>query len=64
MRLRLTFDRPSRHDLIVFGGYCAAAGLYIGIGVAYTGFLYSFWVGVGYLLIMAWLVPRLVRRFV
>jgi hypothetical protein len=64
VRLRLKFDRPNRSDLIVFGGYCAAAALYIGIGAAYTDFLYSFWVGLGYLLIVAWLVPRLVRRFV
>ena len=64
VRLRLKFDRPNRSDLIVFGGYCAAAALYIGIGAAYTDFLYSFWVGLGYLLIVAWLVPKLVRRFV
>lgn len=64
MRLRLRFDRPSRRDLVVFGGYCAAALLYIAIGVWYTDFLYSFWVGLGYLLIVAWLVPTLVRRLV
>jgi hypothetical protein len=64
VRLRLNFDRPNRRDLVVFGGYVAAAVLYIGIGAAYTDFLYSFWVGVGYLLIVAWLVPTLVRRFV
>ena len=56
--------RPDRSELKVFAGYVAAAGLYIGIGAAYTDFLYSFWVGVGYLLIVAWLVPTLVRRFV
>ena len=49
MRLRLRFDRPSRRDLVVFGGYCAAALLYIAIGVWYTDFLYSFWAGLGYL---------------
>ena len=65
MRLRLTrprFDRPGRRDLIVFGGYCLAAALYIAIGVTYVDFLLSFWVGAGYLLITAWLVPTLVRR--
>jgi hypothetical protein len=62
VRLRLSFDRPSRRDLTVFGGYCLAAGIYIAIGVAWTDFLYSFWVGLAYLLVAAWLVPTLVRR--
>lgn len=62
MRLRLTrFDRPGRRDLIVFGGYCLAAALYIAIGVTYVDFLLSFWVGAGYLLIVAWLVPTFIR---
>jgi hypothetical protein len=64
VRLRLSFDRPSRRDLVVFGGYCVAAALYIAIGVSYIDFLFSFWVGAGYLLIVAWFVPRLVRRLV
>jgi hypothetical protein len=62
VRLRLSFDRPDRRDLIVFAGYCLAAGVYIAIGVAWTDFLYSFWVGLAYLLVAAWLVPTLVRR--
>jgi hypothetical protein len=62
VRLRLSFDRPSRRDLTVFGGYCVAAAVYIAIGVAWNDFLYSFWVGLGYLLLAAWLVPLLVRR--
>jgi hypothetical protein len=62
VRLRLKFDRPGRNDLIVFGGYCAAAALYIAIGANYVDFLFSFWVALGYLLIVAWLLPRLVRR--
>jgi hypothetical protein len=61
VRLRLSFDRPSRRDLIVFGGYCLAAALYIAIGVSYVDFMLSFFVGAGYLLIMAWLVPTFVR---
>ncbi len=64
MRLRLSFDRPGRRDLIVFGGYCAASALYIAIGVSVVDFLLSFWVAVAYLLVMAWLVPALVRRIV
>ena len=62
MRLRLSFDRPSRRDLTVFGGYCLAAAVYIAIGVAWIDFLLSFWVGLGYLLLAAWLLPTLARR--
>jgi hypothetical protein len=62
VRLRLSFDRPSRRDLTVFGGYWLAAAVYIAIGVAWIDFLFSFWVGLGYLLVAAWLVPSLVRR--
>jgi membrane protein implicated in regulation of membrane protease activity len=45
----------------VFGGYCLAAAVYIAIGVAFVDFLLSFWVGVAYLVVAAWLVPTLVR---
>jgi hypothetical protein len=62
VRLRLTFDRPTRRQLFVFGGYCAAAAVYIAIGVSWTDFLYSFWVGTAYLLVTAWLVPAIARR--
>ena len=62
MRLRLSFDRPDRRDLTVFGGYCLAAAVYIAIGVAWIDFLFSFWVGLAYLLVVAWAVPMLVRR--
>jgi hypothetical protein len=37
--------------------------VYIAIGVAVTDFLYSFWVGVAYVLVTCWLIPTLVRRF-
>jgi hypothetical protein len=53
---------PTRRDLVVFGGYCLAAAIYIAIGVAYVDFLLSFWVGVAYLILVAWVVPTLVRR--
>jgi hypothetical protein len=56
-------ELPDRDDLLVFGGYCLAAAVYIAIGVAYIDFLLSFWVGLGYLLLVAWLVPAAVRRF-
>jgi hypothetical protein len=63
VRTRLSFDRPSRRDLIVFGGYCVASAVYIAIGVAAFDFMLSFWVAVAYLLVAAWLIPTLVRRF-
>jgi fatty acid desaturase len=63
MRLRLLKDGvPSRPDRRVFAGYLLAAADYIAIGVAVTDFLLSFWVGVAYLLVAAWLVPVVVRR--
>jgi hypothetical protein len=48
--------------LRVFAGYCAAAAVYITIGVAYNDFLLSVIVGMGYLLFAVWLVPAAVRR--
>ena len=63
MRLRLRAWAPSRAQFRVFLGYCLAAAVYIAIGVTVTDFLYSFWVGVAYVLVAAWLVPMLVRRF-
>ena len=62
MRLRLTPDLPRRGDLIVFTGYCLAAALYIAIGVAWVDFMFSFWVGLAYLVVTAWLVPAAARR--
>jgi hypothetical protein len=63
VRLRLAERLPRRADLRVFAGYCLAAAVYVAIGVAVTDFLLSFWVGVAYVLVAAWLVPTLVRRF-
>ena len=60
--LRRWRDVPRRSDLRVFGGYCLCAAVYIAIGVAVTDFLLSFWVGVAYLLVAAWVVPTVVRR--
>ena len=62
MRLRLSFDVPRRGDLRVFAGYCLAAAIYIAIGVAWIDFLFSFWVGLAYVVITCWAVPTLVRR--
>ena len=59
---RLNEWRPSRAQFRAFLGYCLAAAVYIAIGVAVTDFLYSFWVGVAYVLVTCWLIPSLVRR--
>ena len=63
-RLRQRADElvPGGPDLRVFAGYCLAGAVYIAIGVAVTDFLLSFWVGVAYVVVAAWLVPALVRR--
>jgi hypothetical protein len=62
LRLLKRFDVPSRSDLLVFAGYCAAAAVYIVIGVAYNDFLLSVVVGMGYLVLAVWLLPAAVRR--
>jgi hypothetical protein len=63
MRLRLLTDGlPNRAELRVFVGYLLAAAVYIAIGVTVIDFLLSFWVGVAYILVAAWLIPTLVRR--
>ena len=63
MRVRgLTAWPPTRAQLRVFLGYCLAAAIYIAIGVAVTDFLYSFWVGLAYVLVMTWAVPAALRR--
>lgn len=58
----MKLDRPNREDLRVFGGYCLAAAVYIAIGVTYVDFLLSFWVALGYLVLVAWLLPATLRR--
>jgi hypothetical protein len=64
VRLRLLSDGlPNRRERRVFAGYVLAAAVYISIGVAVTDFLLSYWVGMVYLTVTAWLVPTLVRRF-
>ncbi len=56
------FRRPRGRELVVASGYVAAGALYVLIGVAVTDFLLSVFVAMGYLLIVAWLVPLVVRR--
>jgi hypothetical protein len=53
---------PSRRQLTVAAGYVAAAAVYVAIGVFFTDFLLSVFVGAAYLLLVAWLVPAGVRR--
>ena len=48
----------------MFAGYCLAAAVYVAIGVTYVDFLLSVVVGMAYLLVVAWLVPTVVRRLV
>ena len=48
--------------LAVFVGYVIAAAVYVTVGVFYTDFLLSVFVGTAYLLLVAWLVPAGVRR--
>ena len=53
---------PSRRQLAVALGYAAASAVYMAIGVWFTDFLLSFFVGLVYLLLAVWLVPAGVRR--
>ncbi|HZQ65694.1 MAG TPA: hypothetical protein VFA66_10755 [Gaiellaceae bacterium] len=53
---------PTRRQLAVFGGYLAAAAVYVGIGVYEVDFLLSYWVAVAYVLVTVWIVPSVVRR--
>ena len=57
------FRKPSRAQLVVLAGYLAAAAVYVLIGVLATDFLLSYFVGLAYLLVAVWLVPRALRRF-
>lgn len=52
-----SFRLPRREDLPTLALYLAAAALYILIGVLETDFLLSWYVGVGYLLLVVWIVP-------
>lgn len=57
-----SFRLPRREHLPTLLLYVVAAALYIVIGVLETDFLLSWWVGAGYLLLVAWIVPAIVRR--
>jgi hypothetical protein len=53
---------PTKRQLAVAAGYAIASAIYVTIGVFYTDFLLSVFVGIAYLWLMAWLVPAAVRR--
>ena len=53
---------PSKRQWAVAAGYVAAAAVYISVGVWFTDFLLSYFVGLAYLLLVVWLVPAGVRR--
>jgi hypothetical protein len=59
---RVIRDRPSKRQLTVAAGYVTAGVVYVVIGITYTDFLFSFFVGLAYLLLVAWLIPAGVRR--
>jgi hypothetical protein len=56
------FRLPARGELAVAAGYAAAGALYVLIGLLVIDFLLSVFVGIAYLLVVAWLVPAVVRR--
>jgi hypothetical protein len=56
------FRLPNRRETAVALGYVGACALYVVIGVLVTDFLLSVFVGIAYLLVIAWLVPAAVRR--
>jgi hypothetical protein len=64
VRLRLSLSEllPRRSDLPTLLLYLFAAALYVGIGLITTDFLLSMPIALGYLLIVVWLVPALVRK--
>lgn len=55
-------EPPSKQQLAVFAGYVVAAAVYVSIGVFFTDFLLSVFVGIAYLWLVVWLVPAGVRR--
>jgi len=54
---------PSRSRRVVALGYAVAAAVYIATGVLFPDVLLSVFAVVAYLLVVAWLVPAGVRRF-
>ena len=42
--------------------YLTTGAVYIGLGVAFPVFLYSWIVGAGFLMVGVWIIPALIRR--
>ena len=51
---------PGRPQTLVI--YAIAAAVYIAIAVAFTDFMFSVVVAIGYLLLAVWLIPEGIRR--
>jgi hypothetical protein len=62
MRLPVEGRVPSKEQLRGCAPYGAAAALYIVIGVVCTDFMLSVFAAVGYLFVVVWLVPVVLRR--
>jgi hypothetical protein len=52
--------REGRETLVL---YLVGAAIYIAIGVVFVDFLLASAVALGYLLVVVWILPALVRRF-
>jgi len=53
---------PRRRDLRPLALYLAAGALYVAIGVLETDFLFSWFSGAVFLLVVVWLIPAAIRR--
>jgi hypothetical protein len=58
------FGWPTRRQLVAGAGYAAATALFVTIGIVVNDFMLSVFEGIGFLLVVAWLLPAAVRRFV
>lgn len=62
MRVRLAALIPEREHLPTLALYAGAGAVYVVIGLITQDFLLSMPIAIGYLLIVVWLLPGLVRR--
>ena len=57
------FRLPTRQELRSFLPYVAAGVLYVAIALVEVDFMFSVVVAIAYLLLVVWLLPLAVRRF-
>ena len=57
------FRLPTRQELRGFLPYVAAGVLYVAIALIEVDFMFSVLVAIAYLLVVVWLLPLAVRRF-